>query len=137
MKIAAKSLHLCVAAFLTSAPPMFKSAEAAAGTGSFCNLTEVHPEAIRMVTHGVDLRIFPNAQKIDATFSGCQNVWLSNGFLLARAAYRNGVVISYVGIDPDGSRTVSCLYESHRLAAAAGECPPFEAFPLSKSGQAR
>jgi len=137
MKMATKSLRLCIAAFWKLAVPLFMPGEAAASTGSFCDLKEIHPKAVSMVTHGVDLRIFPNAQAIDAAFSGCQNVWLSNGFLLARASYRNGVVVSYVGIDPDGSRTVSCLYESRRLVAQAGDCPPFEAFPLNKSGQAR
>jgi len=85
----------------------------------------------------VDLRIFPSAQAIDARFSGCQSVWLASGFLLAQATYRNGEVIKYVGSDPDGSRTVSCLYEARQLIASAGDCPAFEDFPLNKPGRAK
>ena len=118
---------------LTLAPSA--SAEAVADAAESCSLRAVPADAIRLVTHGVDLRIFPSAEAIHATFSGCQNVWLSNGFLLAQATYRNGEVIKYVGNDPDG-RSVSCLYESRRLMASAGDCPPFEDFPINKSGRA-
>lgn len=134
---AIKLLHPIVAALLALSLPLSVSGKAVANAGQFCSLQAVHPKAVTAATHGVDLRIFPDAPAIDAAFSGCQNVWLSNGFLLAKATYRNGQVISYVGIDPDGSRSVSCLYESRRLVAAAGDCPPFEAFPLNKPGRAK
>lgn len=113
------------------------SAKDAGNAGEFCKLQAIPSEAIKLVTHGVDLRIFPDASAINTTFSGCQTVWLSSGFLLAQATYRKGEVTKYVGVDPDG-HSVSCLYEARRLVAAAGECPPFEQFPLHKpSGRAK
>ena len=137
MPITAKFLRLAVAALVAPTLPLSASGETAASAGQFCGRQEVHPEAVTLVTHGVDLRIFPGAQAIDATFSGCQSVWLANGFLLAQATYRNGEVVRYVGNNPDSSRTVSCLYEARRLVASAGDCPPFENFPLNKSGRAK
>jgi hypothetical protein len=112
------------------------SAEAAPDGTQFCSLRAAPLEATRRVTHGVSLSIFPDAQAITTEFSGCQNVWLSDGLLLAQAQYKNGEVVKYVGSHPDG-RSVSCLYESRRLTAAAGDCPAFEDFPLGKSGKAR
>jgi hypothetical protein len=132
MLVTARSLPLIVAALATTTFPLSASAEAAADAGQFCGLREVHPAAVTFARRGLDLRIFPSAQAIDATFSGCQSVWMTNGFLLAQATYRHGVVTKYVGSSPDGSRTVSCLYESRRLAASAGDCPTFEEFPLNK-----
>jgi hypothetical protein len=137
MPVTARSSLLIVAALVASTLPLSASAEAAADAGQFCALREVHPEAVPLARRGLDLRIFPSAQAIDATFSGCQSVWMSDGFLLAQATYRHGVVTKYVGSSPDGSRTVSCLYEAGRLAASAGDCPAFEEFPLNKSGRAR
>ena len=110
--------------------------EIASDGHEFCSLRAAPPEATRRVTHGVSLSIFPDAQAITAEFSGCQNVWLSDGLLLAQAHYRNGEVVRYVGSHPDG-RSVSCLYESRRLTAASGDCPAFEDFPLGKAGKAR
>ena len=137
MPFTARSLRLAVAAFAASAPPLSASGADTASAGQFCALQEVHPNAVTVVARGVDLRIFPSAQAVDAAFSGCQSVWLTNGFLLARATYRNGEVIKYVGNNPDSSRTVSCLYEARRLVASAGDCPPFGDFPLNKSGRAK
>ena len=137
MPFTTRSPRLAVAVLVASALPLSASGEITASTGQFCGLQEIHPKAVTVVTRGVDLRIFPSAQAIDATFSGCQSVWLANGFLLPQATYRNGEVIKYVGNNPDSSRTVSCLYQAHRLAASAGDCPPFEEFPLNKSGRAK
>ena len=137
MPFTAKSLRLAVAALVAPALPLSASAAATATGGQFCGPQEIHPEAVTLATRGMDLRIFPGAQAIDATFSGCISVWLANGFLLAQATYRNGEVIKYVGNNPDSSRTVSCLDQAHRLAASAGDCPPFEEFPLNKSGRAK
>ncbi|HEV8689126.1 MAG TPA: hypothetical protein VGQ91_02425, partial [Ideonella sp.] len=125
----AGSARLVVAALVVPALPLSASGQAAASAGQFCGLREVPPEATTVVTHGVSLRIFPDARAVEARFSGCQSVWLANGFLLAQATYRNGEVVKYVGNNPDGSRTVSCLYEARRLVASAGDCPPFEDFP--------
>jgi hypothetical protein len=137
MTLTARSLLLFVAALAAPTLPLSASAQADGDAGQFCALREVHPQAVPLARRGLDLRIFPSAQAIDATFSGCQSVWMTDGFLLARATYRHGVVTKYVGSSPDGSRTVSCLYEAGRLAASAGDCPAFEEFPLNKSGRAR
>ena len=109
---------------------------ASADGNEFCSLRSAPPEAATLVTQGVDLRIYPDARLVTAEFSGCQTVWLSSGMLLAQAKYKNGEVIRYVGSHPDG-RTVSCLYESRRLVASAGDCPSFEDFPLDKPGKAK
>jgi hypothetical protein len=121
------------AALMGQALPLPASAQASTSAGQFCGLREVHPQAVSLARRGLDLRIFPSARAIDGTFSGCQSVWMTDGFLLAQATYRQGVVTKYVGSSPDGSRTVSCLYEAGRLAASAGDCPAFEEFPLNKS----
>ena len=137
MPITARSLPWIVTALLAPALPLSASAQASASAGQFCALREVHPQAVSLARRGLDLRIFPGAQAIDAMFSGCQSVWMTDGFLLAQATYRQGLVTKYVGSSPDGSRTVSCLYEAGRLAASAGDCPGIEEFPLDKPGRAR
>ena len=133
--VVARSLLVVSISLVAAVQPPPASAEPAAA--QTCSLREVPAEAVTLARRGLDLRIFPGAQAIDGKFSGCQSVWMANGFLLAQATYRQGVVTKYVGSSPDGSRTVSCLYEAGRLAASAGDCPAFEEFPLNKSASAR
>jgi hypothetical protein len=137
MPFTARPLRSALVALASSTLLPSTFAATSGSAGQFCGSQEVLPEAARVATRGMDLRIFPSAQAVDARFSGCQSVWLASGFLLAQATYRNGEVIKYVGSDPDGSRTVSCLYEARRLVASAGDCPAFEDFPLNKSGRAK
>ncbi|MGM9486688.1 hypothetical protein [Ideonella sp. YS5] len=133
--VAARSWLLVAVSLVAAA--LAPSAFAEPAAAETCSLREVPAQAVTLARRGLDLRIFPGAQAIDRKFSGCQSVWMANGFLLAQATYRQGVVTKYVGSSPDGSRTVSCLYEAGRLAASAGDCPAFEEFPLNKSASAR
>jgi hypothetical protein len=110
------------------------------GKTTNCGPQKIHQDALILPTHGVDLHIYPNADVIGEQYSGCQNIWLDNGFLLAQAMYKNGVIQTYTGSEPDGKTIYRCIYKDKKLVLAeptTEDCPPFEAFPLNKEGKAK
>lgn len=100
-----------------------------------CGKQALRHEAIKKPTHGVDMYVYPRADQIDKQYSGCQNIWLEDGFLLAQAKYENGDIRRYKAWDPKSKKAFSCEYANGKLLKAkpeAADCPPTDAFPLNR-----
>ncbi len=105
-----------------------------------CGKQKIRRDGIRKPTHGVDMYLYPDADQINARYSGCQNIWLEDGFLLVQAKYREGEIQSYKAWEPKSKEAVSCVYANKKLLKAkpdAVDCPPFDAFPLKMKGKAK
>lgn len=106
----------------------------------YCDLLHIPKKAARLPTHGVDLYIFPNADVVDRTYSGCQNIWLENGFLMAKAKYTRGVIQSFNGQEPNGDGKFECIYRDGTLISFKPDlnsCPTVDYFPVDKEGIAK
>ncbi len=64
-------------------------------------------------THGGDFYVYP--PKVSSSFTGCQNVWLGNGFKLTTTHYKNGIVTWIRGQEPKDVRPYFCLYKNKLL----------------------
>jgi hypothetical protein len=105
-----------------------------------CALRKPSKNSVTLPTHAIDLLIYPDAAAVDAHYTGCQNIWLSDGHLLAQAEYKNGVVQSYKGWEPDGAATMRCIYKDRSLNSDKSQekdCPPFDFFPINREGRAK
>lgn len=103
---------------------------------TYCNLKKAPQDAVVFPTHGVSLLIFPKPEVVDSKYSGCQNIWLENGFLLAQAKYLNGNIQTFTGQEPDGSRHYVCKYRKRKLVytyPSRKECPSIDYFPIDGS----
>ena len=79
--------------------------------------------------HGLEFYLYP--EKIDAKFSGCQSIWLGDGYKLATAKYLKGEIIVFESQEP-GEEKISCHYKNQQVLAqtAKGKCPSSAKFPL-------
>ena len=103
-----------------------------------CGKQKIRRDGIRKPTHGLDMYLYPDASQINEQYSGCQNIWLEDGFLLAQAKYKKGEIQNYRAWEPNSKRTLSCEYANGRLSKAnpdSADCLPAEVFPLNKEGK--
>jgi hypothetical protein len=104
-----------------------------------CSLKKIPKSAVVLRTHGADLHIFPDAVSVDNSYSGCQNIWLENGHLLAQARYINGIIVTYSGNEPDSKKSFTCQYNNGKIytdPTTREDCPPLDFFPINKNGRA-
>jgi hypothetical protein len=107
-----------------------------------CAFKEIPKGAVVLHTHAANLYIYPDAGvvNIDDRYSGCQNIWLEDGHLLAQARYINGTIATYRGIEPGGGKSFFCRYKNGKVSAKPStkdDCPPPDYFPINKNGLAK
>jgi hypothetical protein len=88
-----------------------------------CELSSPPSEAKRIVTHGVDLLVFPPS--IESSYTGCQVVWLAEGQRLSRTYYQAGEVQWFEAQQPGDEKPYLCQYKAALLVkeGASSKCP--------------
>jgi len=115
-------LGLCVACLGAHA------AAAGAPGADTCAIKSPPPQARRLPTHGVDFLIWP--PQVDASFTGCQKVWLEDGTLLGTTVFKRGQVQTFTSREPDSDTTLRCDYrKASKQKPLPEDCPALEDFP--------
>ena len=104
--------------------------------GKNCHLAAPPQSAGEKEAHGVVLRVYPRAEAIDTSYSGCQLVWAPHGarwVVISAAEVIRGDPVRIWTPNPEDASLTGCRYRNGRVTkGSAADCAAAE-FLLAKS----
>lgn len=88
---------------------VMNAVEAKEGSVNSCKLTTIPKKSKKSDLHGISIFVYPG--EIPEKFTGCQTVWLEDGFMLIRYYYKKGMIEWVKSMEPKGGNATYCLYK--------------------------
>lgn len=89
-----------------------------------CDLKTIPSDAKRIFAHGVNFLVFPPV--LGSSYTGCQIIWLEDGYKLSTRYFRDGKVVWLKGQEPKSKRSFYCAFEHGALVKEKSDiekCP--------------